>query len=143
MIAGTVSIMQAIQAMVNAPSGDPAGYSPGWVRLVPSTGCRTVGNCLNCLRLLAKGGIVNRMEESDEYAYRPHPFSWIPAEGYRHATAGKRPAGGWRNGEVVGTLCGVEGLAASLGTAAWLWETCSECDVRAHELAAKPVVGAT
>lgn len=84
---------------------------------------------------------MNRMEDSGEYTFRPHPFSWIPADGYRHATADKRPAGGWRNGEAVSTLCGDEDLAASLGTAAWLWETCSECNVRAHELAAMPVVG--
>ncbi|MGI8307861.1 hypothetical protein [Saccharopolyspora hattusasensis] len=27
--------------------------------------------------------------------YRPHPFSWVPADGARHASAEKRPAGGW------------------------------------------------
>lgn len=79
------------------------------------------------------------MESSGEYAFRPHPFSWIPADGQRHATVDQRPSGGWRNGELISTLCGNEGLEASLGTAAWLWETCSECNVRAHELAAVPV----
>ncbi|WP_263254086.1 zinc finger protein [Saccharopolyspora rosea] len=77
--------------------------------------------------------------------YRPHPFSWVPADGQRHATADVRPPGGFSTGLVVETLCGQQ-VQADNSDMAWLWETCPTCNVRAHELAgipmARPRIGA-
>ncbi|GAB2740193.1 hypothetical protein GCM10027174_12000 [Salinifilum aidingensis] len=66
----------------------------------------------------------------------PHPFSWVPAQGARHATTDPRPP---RSGRVhppdvvVSTLCGEE-VPAAAGEVAWLWETCPDCDERARAL---------
>lgn len=70
--------------------------------------------------------------------YRPHPFSWIPACGKRHASADTKPLGGYPNGFVVATLCRHQ-LPADNSDVAWLWETCPECNVKAHELAGIPM----
>jgi zinc finger protein len=70
--------------------------------------------------------------------YRPHPFSWVPAGGLRHASAVKRPFGGWADGEVIAMLCGEEAQAENSPTA-WFWETCPECNVQAHRLAGVPM----
>ena len=48
----------------------------------------------------------SRFPEGGVLMYRPHPFSWVPADGQRHATADVRPPGGFSTGLVVETLCG-------------------------------------
>jgi zinc finger protein len=73
-------------------------------------------------------------------AYKPHPFHWVPADGRRHASADERPGNTYADGTEVGTLCGRQ-LVADNSTVAWFWETCPDCDVRAHALAGVPMAG--
>ncbi|WP_237710579.1 zinc finger protein [Saccharopolyspora spinosa] len=73
--------------------------------------------------------------------YRPHPFSWVPAGGARHASAEDKPAGGWPDGTVLTSLCDRQIQAAS-GELAWLWQTCPECAAAARVLAGLPPLGA-
>jgi hypothetical protein len=73
--------------------------------------------------------------------YRPHPFSWCPADGERHATTDKRPPGGWPNGTEIRALCGKQVHSANF-VEAWLWTTCADCNIEAHELAGVPFAGA-
>lgn len=66
----------------------------------------------------------------------PHPFSWVPAQGARHATTDPRPPNCGRvypPDVVVSALCGRE-VAAAVGAVAWLWETCPDCDEHARSL---------
>lgn len=65
--------------------------------------------------------------------YQPHPFHWVPAGGQRHAS--QRRVG---DGEPARMLCG-EHIVASYAEIAWLWETCSSCNITAHELAGVPM----
>ncbi|MBB5160058.1 hypothetical protein BJ970_007659 [Saccharopolyspora phatthalungensis] len=69
--------------------------------------------------------------------YRPHFFSWVPADGLRHASTDAKPFRGYPTGFVVATLCGHQ-LAAENTDLAWFWETCRTCDDKAHELAKTP-----
>ncbi|RKT86195.1 zinc-finger [Saccharopolyspora antimicrobica] len=73
--------------------------------------------------------------------YRPHPFSWVPGEGERHATTEERPPGGWPKGVEVPVLCGKQVEPVS-SVEAWLWTTCTSCNVEAHEVAGVPLAGA-
>ena len=68
----------------------------------------------------------------------PHPFRWVPADRQRHASGDRRPALGYPTGTVVKTLCGHQ-LVADNGPGAWLWETCPECNEKAHGLAGVPM----
>ncbi|MGI8308790.1 zinc finger protein [Saccharopolyspora hattusasensis] len=70
--------------------------------------------------------------------YRPHPFSWVPADGQRHASIDARPGGGYPTGVCVATLCGHQ-LIADNTDRAWLWETCPDCNAAAHVLAEVPM----
>lgn len=65
--------------------------------------------------------------------YQPHPFHWVPAGGRRHASQGRVD-----EGEAAQMLCG-EHVVASYADTAWLWETCSPCNIAAHELAGLPM----
>ncbi|WP_406690718.1 zinc finger protein [Saccharopolyspora sp. ID03-671] len=67
-------------------------------------------------------------------SYRPHPFTWCPSNGSRHATAQTAP----REGERFETLCG-EPATADRSDQAWFWQTCAACDARAHHLAGLPM----
>ncbi|RKT82702.1 zinc-finger [Saccharopolyspora antimicrobica] len=69
--------------------------------------------------------------------YRPHPFSWVPAAGARHASAEKRPAGGWSDGTTLTALCDQK-IQAESGELAWLWATCPGCSKAARVLAGMP-----
>ncbi|MHA6802919.1 zinc finger protein [Salinifilum ghardaiensis] len=70
----------------------------------------------------------------------PHPFSWVPGQGARHATTDPRPP---HSGLVyppdvpVSALCG-RAVTTAGGVTAWLWETCPECDERARALVGAP-----
>ncbi|GGI80879.1 hypothetical protein GCM10011581_17810 [Saccharopolyspora subtropica] len=75
----------------------------------------------------------------DTMPYRPHPFSWVPAVGQRHASTDAKPAGGYPTGMTVQTLCGHQLIADNTETA-WLWETCPECNAAARVLAGLPPV---
>ncbi|QIZ35436.1 zinc finger protein [Saccharopolyspora sp. ASAGF58] len=70
--------------------------------------------------------------------YRPRPYSWVPADGLRHASTDARPLGGYATGVVVETLCGHQ-LRADNTDIGWLWETCAGCNAKAHELAGVPI----
>ncbi|WP_168584997.1 zinc finger protein [Saccharopolyspora sp. ASAGF58] len=70
--------------------------------------------------------------------YRPHPFSWAPAAGQRHATTDQRPAGGWPDGAEITALCDRH-VRPESGELAWLWPTCPECNKAAHVLAGIPM----
>ncbi|MEV0697236.1 zinc finger protein [Saccharopolyspora sp. NPDC050389] len=71
--------------------------------------------------------------------YRPHPFSWVPAAGQRHASTESRPPGRFPTGMAVTVLCG-EHLRADNSELAWLWSTCPLCNEKAHLLAGIPLV---
>ncbi|WP_223840000.1 zinc finger protein [Saccharopolyspora pogona] len=73
--------------------------------------------------------------------YRPHPFSWLPADGARHATTDERPAGGWPDGTEITALCRQQ-VRAKNSVEAWLWETCPGCNAEAHRLAGIPMPAA-
>ncbi|MDA3644529.1 hypothetical protein LZ318_23130 [Saccharopolyspora indica] len=75
-----------------------------------------------------------------EKKYRPHPFSWVPAEGQRHASSDQRPAGGWPDDTEVTTLCSQQ-VRAATGDLAWLWPTCAACNTEARKLAGFPAAG--
>lgn len=71
--------------------------------------------------------------------FRPHPFSWVPAEGKRHATTDAKPRYGYR-GTRVRTLCG-RSVFAEDSDVAWLWPTWPGCNEGAHDLAEVPMIG--
>ncbi|SFS82313.1 zinc finger protein [Saccharopolyspora flava] len=73
--------------------------------------------------------------------YRPHPFSWVPAEGQRHATTDPKPRQGY-DGVEVRTLC-LKRVTVDNSDIGWLWPTCSSCNTGAHELAGVPAGGET
>ncbi|WP_461157855.1 zinc finger protein [Saccharopolyspora tripterygii] len=73
-----------------------------------------------------------------ETRYRPHPFSWSPGEGRRHAIGEARPPGGWPDGTEITALCG-DGIRTDNSTFAWFWPTCPDCNVKAHHLARSPM----
>lgn len=70
--------------------------------------------------------------------FRPHPFSWVPADGRRHATTDAKPRGGY-HGNRVQTLCDRR-VCVDNSDIAWLWPTCPECNTSAHELADVPMI---
>ncbi|WP_190812664.1 hypothetical protein [Saccharopolyspora pogona] len=70
--------------------------------------------------------------------YRPHPFSWTPGGGLRHATCDERRSGGWRDDDKVTTLCN-RPIRVDTSELAWLWDTCPDCNVAAHVLAQCPM----
>ncbi|MBB5156776.1 zinc finger protein [Saccharopolyspora phatthalungensis] len=70
-------------------------------------------------------------------SYQPHPFSWAPAGGLRHASTDTRPRKGYPTGFVVATLCGYQ-LAAENTTLAWLWDKCPACNDKVHGRANTP-----
>lgn len=65
-----------------------------------------------------------------------YPFRWVPADGQRHASTSPLPdyAHSYPEGTVILTLCGTE-LIARTHAHAWLWRTCPDCDIKAHDLA--------
>ncbi|GAB2734109.1 hypothetical protein GCM10027174_03570 [Salinifilum aidingensis] len=65
--------------------------------------------------------------------YRPHPFSWCPGGGARHATTSHRP----QTGTEVTALCG-SAVTADHSDVAWLWPTCAECNAAAHDMVGTP-----
>ncbi|WP_139274115.1 zinc finger protein [Saccharopolyspora flava] len=62
--------------------------------------------------------------------YRPHPFTWCPSTGARHATTEVTP----NDGNTFRALCG-ESPVANRNAEAWFSPTCTTCNTRAHELA--------
>ena len=76
--------------------------------------------------------------------YQPYPFHWIPAAGARHASRDAYPMGvrGFPDGTAVKTLGGGE-FPADTSEHAWLWETCKDCNVAAHDLAGLPPLAGT
>lgn len=73
-----------------------------------------------------------------ESRYRPHPFSWVPGDGRRHAIGEARPPGGWPDEAEITALCG-DDVHADNSTFAWFWPTCPDCNVAAHRLADVPM----
>ncbi|TDD87267.1 hypothetical protein E1202_16965 [Saccharopolyspora karakumensis] len=73
-----------------------------------------------------------------EPRYRPHPFSWVPGDGRRHAIGEARPPGGWPDEAEITALCG-DDVRADNSTFAWFWATCPDCNVAAHRLADVPM----
>lgn len=63
-----------------------------------------------------------------------HPFRWVPAEGERHASLEPSTGQGYPEGKVIQALCGKR-VRAENSDISWLWETCPDCNNRAHELA--------
>lgn len=66
--------------------------------------------------------------------YHPHPFTWCPGSGARHAANHIAP----QHGGQFEALCG-QLLTADRRAEAWFWSTCPPCDARAHELAGVPM----
>ena len=71
--------------------------------------------------------------------FRPHPFSWVPADGQRHATTDAKPRYGY-HAIRVRTLCDLRVLVDD-SDVSWLWPTCPGCNEGAHELAEVPMIG--
>lgn len=70
----------------------------------------------------------------------PHPFSWVPGGGARHATTDPRPPGSgcvYPAEVAVSALCGTE-VTTAAGELSWLWATCPGCDERARAMVGAP-----
>lgn len=70
----------------------------------------------------------------------PHPFTWVPAAGQRHASTDPLPSGSGHEypaDVTVRSLCGREVVSAS-GELPWLWLTCAECDDEARAIVGAP-----
>lgn len=69
----------------------------------------------------------------------PHPFTWVPAEGHRHASRDDvpSPAREFPPDMSVMALCGRQ-ITTATGDVAWFWPTCFDCDERARTLAGLP-----
>ncbi|MHA6801974.1 zinc finger protein [Salinifilum ghardaiensis] len=69
----------------------------------------------------------------------PYPFTWVPAEGHRHASRDDVPPPGreFPPDMSVTTLCGRQ-LTTATGEVAWFWPTCFDCDERVRPLAGVP-----
>ncbi|GAB2734815.1 hypothetical protein GCM10027174_04620 [Salinifilum aidingensis] len=65
----------------------------------------------------------------------PLPFTWVPAEGHRHASRDDVPPPGreFPPDMSVTTLCGRQ-VTTATGEVAWFWPTCFDCDERARAL---------